>query len=136
MDSANCAGSTENEAAMRTLQLYATGAATATSVANVTVPVATTIKGAYVTLVGDATADNSTVRIELSKVPTNQIGVNGAQDPFLEFGTYLNVGAAGAYPMSLNTFYPLDVSCRQGEIIYIHANVTTTTYYVNVIFIY
>lgn len=122
---------------MRNLQLYATGSATATSVAQVTIPSSTTIKGVYVDFLLDCITDNGAVRIEFSKVPTNQIAVNGALDPFLEIGLYSNFVTSGLSTSGLNQFFPLDVACRQGEIVYIHVTVAgTVTYYLNAIFAY
>lgn len=122
---------------MKTIQLYATGAATATSVANVTIPSATTIKGVHLDLVIDSVTDNAIVRLEFSKVPTNQIGTNGALDPFLEVAVAGNFATSGLAQGGVNKFFPLSVSCRQGEIIYVHATVAgTVTYYLNAIFSY
>jgi hypothetical protein len=122
---------------MRNLQLYATGSATATSVAQVTIPSATTIKGVYVSLLLDSITDNGSVRLELTKVPTNQIAVNGALDPFLEIGAYSNFATSGLSQGGQNFFFPLDVQCRQGEVIYVHATVAgTATYFLCAIFAY
>lgn len=121
----------------RQIQLYATGSATATSVAQVTIPSAVHLKGAYLTLFVDAVTDNAFVRVEFSKVPTNQIAVNGAIDPFLEMGSYSNFNTSGLSENGKVLFVPLSVACRQGEIIYIHATVSgTATYYANAIFVW
>lgn len=119
-------------AALRTLQLYATGSATGTSVAQVTIPSSATIHAVQVSFNIDCITDNGQIRIELSKVPTNQIGTNGALDPFLEVGLYSNFVTSGlAQPLLCQTF-PLNVPCRQGEIIYLHATVLgTITYFFN-----
>jgi hypothetical protein len=117
---------------VRTLQLYATGAATATSVANVVIPSAGRISAIQVQLIIDSITDGALVRIELSKVPNNQIAVNGALDPFLELGVAGNFVTSGLSQGGVNMTYPLDVQCRQGEIIYLHATVAgTVTYYFN-----
>jgi len=122
---------------MPQIQLYATGATTATSVAQITIPSATTIKGVYLSFNIDCITDNGQVRLEFTKVPTNQIGVNGALDPFLECGIYSNFVTSGLAQNGQIQFIPLSVPCRQGEIIYVHATVTgTATYFVNAIFIY
>lgn len=122
---------------MPQLQLYATGAATATSVAQITIPAATTLRGVYISLMIDSVTDNAQVRIEFSKVPTNQIGVNGALDPFLEVGVYGNFVTSGLAQNGLCNFVPLAIPCRQGEIVYVHATVSgTVTYFVNAIFAY
>lgn len=120
---------------MRNLQLYATGSATATSVAQITIPSSTTLKGVYISLTADSVTDNAQVRLEFSKVPTNQIAVNGALDPFLEVGAYSNFVTSGLVHTGINQFFPLDVPCRQGEIVYVHATVLgTVTYYLTAIF--
>jgi len=122
---------------MRNLQLYATGSATATSVAQVTVPSATTLKGVWLSVLVDSITDNGSVRLEFSKVPTNQTAVNGALDPFLEVGAYSNFVTSGLAQSAQNLFFPLDVACRQGEIVYLHATVSgTATYFCNAIFGY
>lgn len=122
---------------MPNLQLYATGSATATSVAQVTIPAATTLRGAYISLQFDCITDGGQVRLELSKVPTNQIAVNGALDPFLEIGAISNFVTSGLSQGAQLYFVPLNVPCRQGEIVYIHATVAgTATYFCNVIFQY
>lgn len=122
---------------MRTLQLYATGAATATSVAQVTIPTAGRIVGIGVDFVIDSITDNAIVRLEYSKVPTNQIATNGALDPFLEIGLAGNFVTSGLAQTGINQFFPVDVPVRQGEIIYIHATVAgTVTYYANAILHY
>lgn len=122
---------------MRNLQLYATGSATGTSVAQVTIPVATTIRGIHVALMIDSITDNARVQLELSKVPSNQAAVNGAFDPFLEIDQISNFVTSGLSTSGVNQFFPLGVPCRAGEIIYIHATVTgTATYYFTGIFSY
>lgn len=122
---------------MRTIQLYGTGAATATGVASVTIPSAGRIVGIQVSLAVDSITDNAMARLELSKVPTNQIATNGALDPFLEVDIAGNFATSGLAQTGVNQFFPIDVSVRQGEIIYLHATVTgTITYYANFIIHY
>lgn len=120
---------------MRTIQLYGTGAATANAVAQVTIPTSGKLRGAKITLTADSVTDNSHVRIEFSKAPASQIAVNGALDPFLNCGLFIN--GTQVAPNGVNGFYPLDVDVRQGEIIYLHVLVAgTLTYFANVIFDY
>lgn len=114
---------------MRTIQLYGAGSATATSVASITIPSATTIKGVKVCLLIDSVTDNADVSLELSKVPTNQIGTNGAADAFLQVGAYGNFNTSGLATVNTGTFVPLAVPCRAGEVIYLHATVTGTIAY-------
>lgn len=122
---------------MRTIQLYGTGSATATSVAQVTIPSAGRIVGVQVNLAVDCITDNGQVRTELSKVPTNQIGTNGALDPFFEVGLFNNFATSGDATNGVNGFFPVDVAVRQGEIIYLHATIAgTVTYYFNAILHY
>lgn len=122
---------------MRTIQLYATGAATATSVASVTIPTAGRVLGIQVALGIDSVTDNAMVRLELSKVPTNQIATNGALDPFLEVNLAGNFATSGLAQAGVNQFFPVDVPVRQGEIIYVHATVGgTVTYYFNAVLHY
>lgn len=122
---------------MRTLQLYATGAATATSVASVTIPTSARIMGVQIALGIDSVTDNAMVRLELSKVPTNQIATNGSQDPFLEINLAGNFLTSGLAQTGVNQFFPVDIPCRQGELVYVHATITgTATYYFNAILHY
>lgn len=121
---------------MRRVQLYGTGAATASAVANVTIPSAGKLRGAQISLIIDSTTDNGWVAIEYSKIPTSQINTNGSQEPFLRVAKWFNVGAAGSDSNGVNEWIPLDVDVRQGEIIYLHVAVTTATYYANAIFYY
>jgi hypothetical protein len=119
---------------MRTLQLYGTGSATANAVAQVVIPSATNIKAIQVALDVDSITDNADVTIEFSKVPTTQIAVNGAQDPQLEVRLKNNFVTSGMTLAAVNKTFPVDIPCRQGEIIYFHAAVTgTATYRVNAI---
>lgn len=122
---------------MRTLQLYATGSATATSVANVTLPSQGRILGVQIALGIDSVTDNAMVRLELSKVPTNQIATNGALDPFLEINLAGNFATSGLAQTGVNQFFPVEIPVRQGEIVYVHATVAgTITYYFNAILHY
>lgn len=122
---------------MRTIQLYGTGAATATSVAQVVIPSQGRIVGIQVMLMVDSITDNAQVRIEVSKVPTNQTTTNGALDPMLEVGLSGNFVTSGLAQTGVNQFFPVDVPVRQGEIVYFHATVAgTVTYFFNAILHY
>jgi hypothetical protein len=122
---------------MRTLQLYATGSATATSVASVTIPSPARIMGIQIALGIDSVTDNAMVRLELSKVPTNQIATNGALDPFLEINLAGNFATSGLAQAGVNQFFPVDIPCRQGELVYVHVTIGgTVTYYFNAILHY
>lgn len=119
---------------MRTIQLYATGSSTANAVAQITIPSATRIKAIQISLDVDSITDNADVTLEFSKVPTSQIATNGAQDPFLELRFKNNFLTSGMTLTGVNQTFPVDVECRQGEIVYVHAAVTgTATYRVNAI---
>jgi hypothetical protein len=117
---------------MRSIQLYGTGSGTATAVAQITVPSKGVIVACQVSLLVDCVTDNGSVRLELSPVPTNQVAVNGAQDPFLEIGAYVNLATSGLAAPLVSQNFPLVVQVDQGEIIYLHATVAgTVTYYFN-----
>ena len=122
---------------MRTLQLYATGTATATAAAQVVMPTAGRIRGVQINLLIDSITDGALVRCEFSKVPTNQVGTNGALDPFLEVGMAGNFVTSGLAQAGICQFFPVDVQVRQGEIVYVHVTVAgTVTFYVNAILHY
>lgn len=85
----------------------------------------------------DSITDNSAVRLELSKIPTSLIGSNGAIDPFASFALFGNLVTSGLSQIGLNQCFPLDVECRQGELVYVHALVSgTLTYFFNGVFHY
>ena len=117
---------------VRTIQLYGTGSATATSVAQVTIPTAGHLIGVQLGVSYNSQTNGAQVRLELAKVPTNQIATNGALDPFLEIGTFTSFATSGLFGSGINQLFPVNVPCRQGEIVYIHATVSgTATYYFN-----
>jgi hypothetical protein len=113
------------------LQIYGTGSATANAVAQVTIPTQSRIRAVQVSLMFDMVADNSVFRVELSKASAGQIGTNGALDPFLLLGTYLSLVTSGMQANAINQTFGVDVPCRQGEIVYLHASGATTTFYFN-----
>lgn len=122
---------------MRTIQLYATGSATATAAAQVTIPSAGRIVGVQIELLIDSITDGASIRAELTKVATNQIATNGALDPFLEVGIYGNFVTSGLAQGGVNQFFPVDVPVRQGEIIYVNTTVAgTLNYFFNAIIHY
>lgn len=121
---------------MRSIQLYATGSSTASAVAQVTIPAAGRIKGIQAAVSFDQSADNSISAVELSKASASQIGTNGALDSFLEIRQEYNLTTSGASATGVNAYFPVDVPVRQGEIIYLHALATTTTFYANFIIWY
>ena len=85
----------------------------------------------------DSVTDDSGVRIELSKVPTSLVGVNGAIDPFAMVSGRISFVTNGLSQNAQNGVIPLAVDCRQGEIIYFHTLVSgTITYFFNAIFHY
>lgn len=122
---------------MRTMRLYGTGSATASAVAYVTIPTAGTIKGVQAAVALDSSTDNGMLGLELSKIPTTQLATNGSQDPFLELRAYSNFVTSGLSTPFLNSFFPLNVSVRQGELIYLHALIAGVfTYYASFILHY
>jgi len=119
------------------IQLYATGSATGTSVAQVTIPAAGRLVAIQFSLAVTSIVASTLVRIELSKVPSNQIGTNGALDPIIEIDQATNFVTSGLAQAGLNDIMPVHIPVRQGEIIYLHATVAgTATYYANFILIY
>lgn len=117
---------------MRTLQLYATGTATANAAAQIIIPSSTRIKQVQIALLMNCVTDDGRITCELNKAPQSQIGTNGPLDPFLEVGLYSNFLTSGLAQSSLNHAFPVDVDCRQGEIIYLHVLVSgTVTYFFN-----
>lgn len=117
---------------MRTLQLYGTGSATANAVAQVTVPTSGTLKAIQASLLLDSITDGAIVRVEVIKVPQTQIAVNGALDPFFQLGVLGNFVTSGLAQGGVNDLFRVNIPCRQGEILYLHAVVAgTATYYFN-----
>lgn len=121
----------------RSIQLYATGSATGNAIAQITIPSQAIIKAIQVAFDVDSITDNADVTLEFSKIPTSLIATNGAQDPFLEVRLKNNFVTSGMTLTAINQNFPVDVHCRQGEIIYVHAAVTgTATYRMNAILWY
>lgn len=118
------------------MKLYATGAATASAVASVTIPSASKIRQIQYTMSIDAETDADAATVELSKIPTSQIGTNGSQDPFFVLRANNNLVTSGMVLASYTGFVPLSVDCRQGEVIYLHAAVNSATYYFEAILFY
>jgi len=119
---------------MRTYQLYATGSATGNAIASINIPSSTKVKAIQICFEITSITATSYVALEFSKIPVSQIAVNGAQDPFLEVRLGSNFVTSGLSTSGLNQTFPVDVDCRQGETIYVHALVTgTATYRVNAI---
>lgn len=121
---------------MRTIQLYGSAGAGASDVAHVTIPSAGKIRGIQYSLTVDQEADADVAIVELSKIPTSQIAVNGSQEPFFSVRTFNNLVTSGMTQSSISGFVPLNVDVRQGEIIYLHAQLTASTFYFNAILSY
>lgn len=116
---------------MRTLQLYGTAAATANAVAQLTIPSASSLKAIQWAIAADQVADNSHIALELSKSPVSQIAVNGAQDAFWEWRTYANTTTPSGNSGTGTS--KVQVPFRQGDIIYLHCYIVTSTFYANFI---
>jgi hypothetical protein len=117
---------------MRRLQIYGTGSATANGVAQVTIPAAAKLKAIQYSLIANSITDDVAVRLELIKVPTTQIAVNGALDPFFQIGLWGNFVTSGLSQVGENGTARVDVDMRQGEIVYLHVSIAgTVTYYFN-----
>jgi len=114
---------------MRTLKLYGTGSTTANAVAQITIPSRSRIVGIQAGIRIDQVADNSALQLELSKSSASEIGVNGAQQCIASFGAYANLVTSGLTQGGINLFVPVDVQVEQGQIIYLHALVTTSVFY-------
>lgn len=121
---------------MRTVQLYGTGSATANAVAQVTIPTAGKLRGMFFSLAAAVVANGGAATVELSKIPTSQIGANGSLDPFFSLKVVNNLVTSGMTAYSPHGFVPLDVEVRQGEVVYLHAAVNSATYYFNAILVY
>lgn len=106
---------------MNTLQIYATSTAAGSAIAQVTIPSKTTVKGILYSTMVSCKTDGAILEIELSKIPTHQIHVNGAKDPFFHYSWASNFVTSGLAQVASSLFVPLSVACRQGEIIYLHA---------------
>lgn len=113
---------------MRTLKLYATGAATANGAASVVIPSSSTIRGVQVSCRFDSIVDNSACDLEVSRASASEIAVNGAQQSIVQVGYNSNFVTSGLSAPNINVFFPVNVSVVQGQIIYLHALVATVTY--------
>lgn len=111
---------------MNTLQLYGGLAATGSAIAQVVIPSKTKIRAIQYAIAFVCKTDAVNVDLELSKIPTSQITINGAKDPFFHFSASSNFVTSGLAQPGWTAFVPLDVDCRQGEIIYLHALIVGT----------
>lgn len=114
---------------MRSIKLYATGSSSNNNVANVTIPTATRILGVAVDAYFNAVTDDAGATLEISQASANEIAVNGAQQSIIEIRSYTNLLTSGIGVNMVNIFFPVDVSVKQGQIIYFHANVVGTCTY-------
>lgn len=114
---------------MRCIKLYATGAATANAVAQITIPQRARLIGVTAAIGVDQVADNSNLALELSRASATELAVNGAQQCICAWRSFGNLATNGSPGVQINGFYPVDIPLDQGQIVYLHAVVTTTTYY-------
>jgi len=115
---------------MRSIKLYAAGAAAANNAANVIIPGNSRLVGVQYSIYFDAVADNSRADLELSLASSNEIAVNGAQQCVAQWGFYQSLVTSGMVQSVLTGFYPVDVPLKQGQYLYLHVqNVTTVTYF-------
>lgn len=119
---------------MRSIKIYATGSAVANAVASVTIPSRSTLVGVQAAIGLDQVADNSNIALELSRASATEVGVNGAQQSIAVFRSFGNLATNGTPGIQINTFFPVNVELDQGQILYLHSAVcTTTTYYAELI---
>jgi hypothetical protein len=114
---------------MRTLKLYATGAATGNGVASVVIPSAAALKGIQVAVRVNSITDGAQVNLEVSRASAREIAVNGAQQAILEVALEGNFVTSGLAQAGINQFFPVSVPVTQGQIIYLHALVAGTVVY-------
>lgn len=81
----------------------------------------------------DMVADNSNCALEVSRASATELAVNGAQQCIAVVGQYGNLVTSGVFPGGINVFLPVDVPVDQGQIVYLHALITTCTYYAEII---
>lgn len=114
--------------------MYATGNSVANAVASVTIPSRGTLVGIQAAIGIDQVADNSNLALELSKASATEVGVNGAQQSIAVFRSFGNLATNGTPGVQINQFIPVNVELDQGQIVYFHSAVcTTTTYYAEII---
>jgi hypothetical protein len=115
---------------MRSIKLYGTGSGVANAVAQVTIPSRATLVGIQAAIGLDQVADNSNVALEISKASATEVAVNGAQQCIAVFRSFGNLATNGTPGIQINGFFPVNVELDQGQILYLHSAVcTTTTYY-------
>lgn len=117
---------------MRAIRIYGTGAATANNVASVVIPSAARLLGIQVGVMLDSITDNANAVMELSLASATEIAVNGSQQAVLEVRAYSNFVTSGLSHSSVNQYFPVDLSLRQGQYVYLHVTVGgTITYWFN-----
>lgn len=114
---------------MRVIRLYATGAASANNVANVTIPSSARLVGIQWSLNVDTVTDNGAGVFEVSQASATEIAVNGSQQAILELRYWCNLLTSGMVQGGQNGFAPLDVSLKQGQILYFHCQTASLTAY-------
>lgn len=118
---------------MYSRKLYATGSATGNAVASITIPSRSKLVAVCWAVALDMSADNSLAFLELSKASATEIAVNGAQQCISEVRAANNLVTSGMALGCINLYQPTDVDLDQGQILYLHTSITTTTYYANLL---
>lgn len=101
-------------------KIYATGTADTNNAASVQVPSRCRLLGVQWALDADMVTDGASVIAEISLASTNEIAVNQAQQCVSEVRLFNNLATSGMTAVGVNTFFPVDLSLIQGQLVYLH----------------
>jgi len=112
---------------MRTFQIaFASIAATANAVAQLAIPSKCKVKQ-VVWSVNNSDETDGTAVLELSKASATEVGVNGAQQVISNITLGQSLTTSGLSQTHVNFAHPVDVDVDQGQILYLHATISTMT---------
>lgn len=114
---------------MYSRKLYATGSSSANNVANVQIPSRSRLLGIQFAAYANSVTDDSGFTLEISQASSNEIAVNASQQCIAEVRYFSNFVTSGLAQGGINIFVPVDVTLLQGQLVYLHSNVTGTISY-------
>lgn len=122
---------------MNSVKLYGTASATANAVANIQIPSRARIRGVQVAAYANVITDDAVLNLELSRASASEIAVNGAQQCIVQVALFNNFVTSGMVQSGINQFFPVDVEVIQGQLLYMHCQITgTLTFFGNFVIWY